>query len=241
MSNRRAATPLRLLAPFETAGVDSASGDDLANAATWSLPNHAMAWGGDTLYQLDKSLVGPPAAGQIAPNVGPGLWIPVVDVPPEQELLNFVIHNPTLGVMPAAETRTLPDLAYFFVGVDSILPFTLTNDGCVLTYTGTEPRWFNMRAALSLLSTEQPNSVVASYRVNGIPGTELPGGVSMGFSVVTGGSGDIFQAICYLETKVLLDTGDTIQIATLSVTPPQVDFSLTNFSWTVEELNNAVP
>lgn len=77
MTDRNAAVALRVLAPFATAGVNPVSGDDLANMDTSILPNHAMTWAGNKLFQLDRSLSGAPAAGEIAPNSGVGLWSPL--------------------------------------------------------------------------------------------------------------------------------------------------------------------
>lgn len=239
MSDRQASVDLRFLAPFATAGVDPASGDDLANYDTSMLPNHAQAWGGDVLYQLDKSMSSP-GVGEIQPNSGPGIWVPMptsTTPPTPTPLQGFVIHEPALGsgTMPAAATRPLPNLAYEFVGAASIAPFTKDDNGCVLTYTGTTAKWFNIRATLAFIATADPQGMGCHFRLNG---SSLDGGCTIGFVEAQVLNVTVFKALAQLETMVLLAAGDELDIVCTSSQLPSEDFDLTQFAWVVQELTN---
>lgn len=240
MTDRLATGDFRLLAPRETAGSAPADGDDLANLDTTNLPNHVMCWAADTLYQLDKSMSGSTlivdgVALSVAPNSGPGLWVPIAGeaaIP-----LTFVINQPTVGSGALTGSTTViayPNLNWVIQGATSILPLTLDNDGCVLTNTGPD-RWFYLRAYVSYSadSTNNPGLGRLFLYQNGLSGTQRAI-QSAGYTDTT--LSNLFVAMVATEAKVLLAEGDTIQPAVSNGNTD--DFAVGQFTWAVQELTD---
>ena len=176
MTDRLAATALRLLAPRATAGSDPVDGDDLANLNTTNLPNHSMCWvneGAGSLYQLDRDAVGDTfnyadgLAFQVDPNEGPGLWLPM-----QGEVLDrlsfYVDLVPTaLGVVvTGADIWSLFNVGTTsaILGSPNIAPLFTVTGNFLVTYNGPAQR-FLVDLYVSVLNQTGANTTDAKLAI----------------------------------------------------------------------------
>lgn len=252
MTNRLAPPPYVVLAKRATAGTNPADGDDLANVNVAPLPDRAMCWAANTLYQLDKSQTGTTilvgtVALQVAPNNGGGLWLPISGE--GATALSFTISKPSssaTGAFPDNNTWTaFPNLAWTTEGAASILPFTKNDNGLVLTYAGPD-KYFLVQiygTFLHALAVPGDPDGYADLVVD-LNATLLGTTTLIGYN----GSGPFGEyisaasrAFVSQQSKILLTSGDTIQpVARRAATGATAnDATLSLFRMTVQELEAA--
>lgn len=252
MTDRLAPPPYVVLAKRATAGTNPADGDDLANVSVAPLPNRAMCWAADTLYQLDKSQTGNTIvvngiALQVAPNNGGGLWLPVIGA--AATALSFTVTKPSssaTGAFPDNNTWTaFPNLVWTIEGASSILPFTLANNGCVLTYAGPDKYFLVQAYATFLHALAVPGDpdgyaeLVIDVNAALLGTTTLIAyGGSAGFVEYNAAASRSFVS---QQSKILLTEGDTIQpVGRRTNTGASAnDATLSLFRMTVQELEAA--
>lgn len=213
MSSRLAATALRLLAPRATGGVNTASGDDIANLVTTPLPPHTMVWAGDTLLQLDKSDATTPAlqAGTepviVVPNIGGGRWKAVggAAIAAASQMTTMTAVAQTIVTTGAAEWSVLP-VAAAFAGFANRWFNVGTGDG-VLTYSGPAAR-FLVAVNLSVINTAA--NLTQTRTVWSINGGFIGATTDVSFSGIQGIDNTTVQQVT--TTGIAdLNPGDTIQ------------------------------
>lgn len=156
---RLAATALRLLAPRATGGVNTASGDDIANLVTTPLPEHTMVWAGGTLLQLDKDDATTPAlqVGNepvvVIPNSGGGRWKAIGGdaLAAASQMTVATVLNQTIVTSGANEWSIMP-VAAAFAGSASRW-FSAGNGSGVITYNGPNGR-FLVTVNLSVVNSQ---------------------------------------------------------------------------------------
>lgn len=249
MTNRLAPPPYVVLAKRATAGTNPADGDDLANVNVAPLPDRAMCWAANTLYQLDKSQTGTTilvgtVALQVAPNNGGGLWLPISGA--AATALSFTVTKPAggnIGSFPDDNTWTAwPNAVYTIEGAASILPFAINNNGCILTYSGPD-KYFLIRAYTTFAAGQAAlagfvrTAIDLNSTVLGLT-TTLPyeGRATLAEAITA-----VSYAQPYTESKLLLTSGDTIRpVAARSFDGATgIAATINNFRMTVQELEAA--
>ena len=132
---------LRLLGRYSTAGVDLGSPDDLATLDTSNLPERALAWGGDTLFSLDRESSATPVSFSngdglvVAPQSGPGNWIAIAGRGYERLAIEVTAGNFVTAVtVTAANTwSALADHSWVSTALDPVWSISATG---VVTYNG---------------------------------------------------------------------------------------------------------
>jgi len=211
---RLAATALRLLAPRSTGGVNTASGDDIANLVTTPLPNHTLVWAAGTLLQLDRddSTTAALLAGTepvvVVPNIGPGRWKAVggdAMAAASQQLVSSV-HNQVVTVSAPGQWAAMPAAAAF-VGGAAGRWFSEGSAQGVLTYNGPSARFRASFAATFLNSIADTTQVRVALSIDG---AFIGGAASIDESLTDELAQGVFRPIT-LHTLVDLTQGQTIQ------------------------------
>lgn len=214
MTDRLAAVAYRILAPRATAGVNPASGDDLANLVTTDLPNHALCFGANTLLQLQRddnssaALVLPSGEPVIVvPNSGPGRWYAVSGAAmaaASQQMLSTVHTNPVVVGAPL-EWAAMPTSAAFVGSAGRW--FSQGSAAGVLTYNGPPARFRASFGATFLNSIADTTQVRVALSIDGADiGTTNSLDASLTDELAQG----VFRPIT-LSTLVDLTQGQTIQ------------------------------
>lgn len=173
MQDFRSSPALRLLGRYSTAGVDTASGDDLANLDTTNLPDNALAWGADTLFALNRDSTQTPVSYSngdgliVAPISGPGRWIAVMGRGIDRLGVELTAGNFVTDVVVSAPNTwsALADHNWLFTGLDPV--WTVTANG-VITYNGPPIDFDILFAGTFVNAIGTGQTVIAAYpSVNG--------------------------------------------------------------------------
>lgn len=149
---------LPLLGNNEVQILNVADATELAAINTTNLPNHTLAWAGDTLYQLDQNQTGTTflyadgVALQVDPTTGTGLWIAMQGVAVDR--LNFFVDLVPSGVgvsvLGPNEWALFNSLGYTIGGSPDIAPMFGVSGNLLITYNGPlRPFRFDMYATVS--------------------------------------------------------------------------------------------
>lgn len=213
---RLAATALRLLAPRSTGGVNTASGDDIANLVTTPLPNHTLVWAAGTLLELDRddstssALIADSQPIVVVPNIGPGRWKAIAGAG-MLGASNFTRATQLAQALPvsgAGEWSIMPAASVF-----QSLQNSWWNSGGqgsvsgVMTWNG-PPARFLVNVSLSVINSQSNlTQTRAAYSLNG---AFIGLTTALNFAGIQGISDSTTQQVFGMGTAEL-DTGDTIQ------------------------------
>lgn len=185
MSDRNAATALRLLSP-RAAVLGTDNPDSLQNVNTTELPNGALCWVNDPstpgLFQLNKIPGVTRPTGAIAPASGPGFWIfilpgsgssgPLIATDVSMALFQSTNTPSNSGANEWAKLATVSPPPPLMIGsVGPLSPWSLDANAGVYTYNG-QTRLFE----IAMVVTFAPTTAAAiRFRANVDIGANLIG------------------------------------------------------------------
>lgn len=222
MTDRTAATALRLLAPRAVA-LGTGDGDSLQNVDTTELPNGALCWvnGDATLFRLDK--LSTEAASPdlvIVPASGPGRWIAqainALGLLDRMSMFRPDVDTVVVDTQNVWVALTVEGAADYFPQVAGAVSWDIDPLTGIATYSG-PPQIYHFTAALNL-AANGAITAEAALTVNGEDiGTTNVRDLAERVAIGTTTSFEAFA----IANEVALETGDTVQLILRNTTAAQ--------------------